>query len=275
MIFKSSLQRTTIILLLIFCGFAVYSQNSFSLAAGARQASMAYTSVATSSFWSFFHNQGSQSSDQRLSFGINHESRFGLAELSNKTFGLIVPAGNGSIGAIYSYYGYDEYNRHTAGLAYGHSLGEKLHAGVQIDFYSTRQAGDYENTNDITFEAGIQYNPVEDLIIGLHFFNPLPNAIRDHDIPTVITVGAGYFFSPGFMSTLELEGSSDGTYSLKAGGEFQVIDGFYLRGGLMSNPMGFSFGTGFAGRFLQADLGFLTHENLGLTPSISFIFLFR
>jgi len=275
MIFKSSLHKTTIILLLFYFGVDVYSQNSFSLAAGARQASMAYTTVATGGFWASFHSQGALGREQRLAIGLNHESRFGLAELSNKTFGLIVPTGHGSVGAIYSYYGYEDYNRHTAGLAYGLPLGDKLHAGVQLDFYSTRQAGDYENTNDITFEAGIQYIPVENLIFGLHFYNPLPNAIRDHEIPTVITLGMGYNFSPGLFSTIEFEGTSDGNYSVKAGGEFQLITGFYLRAGLMSNPVGFSFGTGFTGRFLQADIGFLTHEELGLTPSISFIIFIR
>jgi len=274
MLLKSSLQKKTLILLPLLFGVAVYSQNPFSLAAGARQASMAYATVATEGFWSSFHNQAALGQYQGLAVGLNHESRFGLAELSNKTFGLIIPTGHGSIGAVYSYYGYSEYNRHTIGLAYGLPLGDKFHAGIQIDYYSTRQAGDYSNTTDVTFEAGIHYNPVEELVIGLHFYNPLPNAIRDHDIPTVITLGAGYLFSPAFMSTIEMEGSSDGTYSLKAAGEYSLFKGFYLRAGIMSNPVGFSFGVGFSGRFLQADLGFLTHEELGLTPSISFIFIF-
>lgn len=275
MIFKSSLQKTIITLLLAFSGIAVYSQNPYTLAAGARQASMAYTSSAIMGFWSSFHNQGALGREKRLSFGLNHESRFGIAELSNKTFGIIVPTDHGSLGAIYSYYGYSEYNRHTAGLSYGLSLGEKLSAGVQIDLYSTRQAGDYQNTNDITFEGGIQYSPFEEMIIGIHLYNPLPVSIRNPDIPTVVTLGTGIFFSPGFMTAIELEGNSNGSYVLRAGAEAEVIDNFFLRAGILSNPMGFSFGTGYSGRLLQADIGFITHENLGLTPSVSLIIFIK
>ena len=88
---KQSLQKIKLSLLFIVLSVAVQAQNPYRLAAGARQAGLAYTSIATEGFWASFHNQASLGMERNLSLGLNHESRFGIAELSNKTFGLIIP----------------------------------------------------------------------------------------------------------------------------------------------------------------------------------------
>jgi hypothetical protein len=270
-----ALQKTKLTLLLFILGIAVYSQNPYQLAAGARQAGLAYTSIATEGFWASFHNQAALGMERNLSFGLNHESRFGIAELSNKTFGLILPTGHGALGAVYSYYGYSEYNRHTMGLSYGLMIGKRVSVGVQTDLYSTRQSGDYQNTNEITFEAGILYRPVDNLRVGLHVYNPLPNSLRNHDLPTIVSLGTGYYFSPLFMASIELEGSSTGSNCVRAGLEYEALNNLFFRGGALSNPFGFSFGSGYSGRVFQVDIGFITHENLGLTPSLSLILFLK
>ena len=155
MLTGSSLQKVILTSCLILAGITLYSQNPYRLSAGARQAGMAYTTSTSTGFWNSFHNQASLAHMQNLALGINQDNRFGLSELSNKTFGFIIPSGKGALGAVYSYYGNSEYNRHTAGLAYGMKFGKMLSAGVQADLFSTRSAGDYRNTNELTFEAGI------------------------------------------------------------------------------------------------------------------------
>lgn len=270
-----ALQKIKISLLFLVLSIAVQAQNPYRLAAGARQTGLAYTSVATEGFWASFHNQGALGLERKLSFGLNHESRFGIAELSNKTFGLILPTGRGALGAVYSYYGYSEYNRHTMGLSYGLMIGKKLSAGVQTDLYSTRQAGNYENTNELTFEAGILFLPVQSLKIGLHVYNPLPNSLRNNDLPTVIKLGTAYKFSSLFMAAIELEALSTGSNVVRFGMEYEALTNLYLRGGVLTNPFGFSFGAGYSGRIFQLDIGFITHENLGLTPSLSLVLFLK
>ena len=269
--YKYKLSKLLLFCLLFMMGKAVYSQNPYRLSAGARQAGMAYGTVSTTGFWNSFHNQASLAYINNLSFGLNQDNRFGLAELSNKTFGFILPSGHGSLGVVYSYYGYSEYNRQTAGLAYGLKLGRMLSAGVQADLFSTRTAGDYRNTNELTFEVGVLFKPIKQLSIGLHTFNPLPNTIRNHDMPTVVTLGAGYLFSDVFLTSIDLEASSSGHNNIRFGMEYQAYKNLYVRGGLMSNPAGLSFGIGYSGNVFQGNIGFITHENLGLTPSLSIV----
>lgn len=248
---------------------SVSGQNPYALAAGAREASMAYADIATAGFWSSFHNQALLGYYKKFTLAMSHESRFGIAELSNKTFGLIIPSGYGSLGAAYSYYGYSDFNRHTAALAYGMMLGENIAAGVQADLYSTRQWGNYSNYTEVTFEAGITWQPSDPLTLAFHLYNLLPPPLRPENLPTVISTGLSYRFSERFLAAIEYEAGSNRSNSLKAGCEGEVIDLIFLRGGLMTEPFGYSFGAGYRSSLFQADLSFITHENLGLTPSVS------
>lgn len=273
---KISLLKKLLTPALCLISIAVYTQNPYRLSAGARQVGLAYATVATNGFWASFHNQASLASMDKWSVGLNQDNRFGLSELSNKTFGMIIPSGKrGALGIVYSYYGYAEYNRHTMGLAYGMKLGEKLSAGLQTDLYSTRIAGDYRNRYDLTFEGGIQYRPVDELLLGLHAYNPLPTALHASDIPLVLRLGASYRFASSFLAIAELE-TSDRQYSnVRVAAEYEFAGNLLLRGGFMSNPLGYSFGGGYSGRFIQANMGFITHENLGLTPSLSVVIFIR
>jgi hypothetical protein len=45
-----------------------------------------------------------------------------------------------------------------------------------------------------------------------------------------------------------------------------------LRGGYCSDNNAFSFGLGYLVKIVQMDIGFVTHENLGVTSSVSLIF---
>ncbi len=254
---------------------AVHSQNPYRLSAGAREVGLAYATTSTTGFWTSFHNQASLAYMQKLSLGVNQDNRFGLSELSNKTFGFILPSGHGSLGAVYSYYGYTDYSRHSAGLAYGMKIGKILSIGVQADLFSTRRALDYENTNELTCEIGALIKPIRGLSIGLHSFNPLPNSIRKLDMPTVFTLGVGYLFSETFFTAIDLESSNTGHTNIRFGMEMKAYENFYLRGGLMTDPSGISFGFGYSGNVFQGNIGFITHENLGLTPSLSIVIFIR
>ena len=273
---RISLLKKLLTSVLCLISIAVYTQNPYRLSAGARQVGLAYATVATNGFWASFHNQASLSEMNKWSVGLNQDNRFGLSELSNKTFGMIIPSGQrGALGMVYSYYGYAEYNRHTIGLAYGMKLGEKISAGIQTDLYSTRIAGDYRNRYDLTFEGGIQFEPVNELILGAHVYNPVPTALHESDIPLVLRFGTSYRFASSFLAVAEMETSDQQYTNVRVAFEYQFMGNLYLRAGFMSNPLGYAFGGGYSGRILQANLGFITHENLGLTPSLSLVIFIR
>jgi hypothetical protein len=154
-------------------------------------------------------------------------------------------------------------------------IGKIISVGVQADLFSTRRALDYESTNELTCEIGFMVKPADGLSVGLHTFNPVPDRIRKLDMPTVITFGAAYLFSDTFLTTVDIESSNTGHTNLRIGMELKAYENFFFRGGLMTNPSGISFGFGYSGNVLQGNIGFITHENLGLTPSLSIVIFIR
>ena len=44
------------------------------------------------------------------------------------------------------------------GLACGMKLSDKISAGVQVDYFSERTSGEYNNNQSVTFETGLLVN---------------------------------------------------------------------------------------------------------------------
>jgi hypothetical protein len=59
---------------------------------------------------------------------------------------------------------------------------------------------------------------------------------------------------------------------VRTGFEYEAVKKLWLRGGYSSDNNSFSFGLGYLIKLVQMDIGFVTHENLGVTSSISLIF---
>jgi hypothetical protein len=91
-------------------------------------------------------------------------------------------------------------------------------------------------------------------------------------MPTSIRVGAGTYLNNSLFTGLEAEMSSGSNLIVRTGFEYEAAKKLWLRGGFSTDNNSFSFGLGWLVRMVQIDLGFMTHERLGLTSSVSLIF---
>jgi len=223
-------------------------------------------------FWSSFHNQALMALSPETTAGIDYRNRFGIAELGTRSAGIIVRNGKAGFGAVYSHFGYSQFKRHSAGIACGLRLNEKMTAGIQADFFYGRAAGSINSMESLAFEAGIAIYPSEELTLSFHLFNPLPNEIRKSFLPTVLTAGAGYNLSSDLFTGAEIEMSVRGMLILRTGFEYDTGQNFLLRGGFSTENNSFSFGIGYILNPLSFDLSFATHQQLGITSSVSVIF---
>ena len=66
--------------------------------------------------------------------------------------------------------------------------------------------------------------------------------------------------------------SSGSKLITRTGFEYEALKKLWLRGGFSTNNNSFSFGLGYLEKIMQADIGFATHDKLGVTSSVSFIF---
>jgi hypothetical protein len=268
----SSLLKIPVSVLFIFFSLTASAGDPYRLSAGAGEAGTEYVCIMKNGFWSSFHNQAILGQNNSFSFGFNYENRFNIKELGTRTIGIIMPVGKTSLGAVYSHFGYPDFRRNMTGLACGLKLSEKISAGVQVDYFSERGSGEYYKNQSITCEVGLLMNPSENTSIGIHIFNPVPNSIRKTSMPMSLRVGAGTNLNRMLFTGIETEFSSGRKIILKTGFEYEAAKKLWLRGGFSTDYNSFSFGLGWLVKMVQMDIGFFTHEKLGVTSSVSLIF---
>jgi hypothetical protein len=268
----SSLLKIPVSLFFIFLTLTAHCGDPYRLSAGAGEAGMGYTCVMKNGFWSSFHNQASLDFNNSFSLGLNYENRFSIKELGTSSAGITIPAGKASLGAVYSHFGYTDFKRNMIGLACGIKLSDIISAGIQVDYYSERTSGEYANYKSITFESGLLFVLNENTMLGIHLFNPIPNSIRKASLPVRLRIGAGTYLNSLLFAGLETEMSSGSNLLVRVGFEYEAAKKFWLRGGFCTNNSSFSFGVGYLTKSVQLDIGFITHEKLGVTSSVSLIF---
>jgi hypothetical protein len=268
----SSLLKISVSLFFIFLSSTSSGGDPYRQSAGAGEAGMGYVCIMKSGFWSSFQNQATLALNSSYSFGINYENRFGIEELGTRSAGITIPAGKASLGAVYSHFGYTDFKRDMTGLACGIKLSNKIYAGVQIDYFSERASGEYAHNQSVTCETGLLVIPSENIRIGIHLFNPVPNSLRKTFLPTTLRVGAGTDLNSLLFAGIEAEMSSGSNLIIKTGFEYEAAKKIWIRGGFSTNNNSFSFGLGYLFKIAKIDFSFVTHDKLGITSSVSLIF---
>lgn len=267
-----SLQKIIVSLFVVFLSVKVFAGDPYGLSAGSRQTGMAQVCVMNYDLWSSFHNQAGLAFNKSFSFGLNYENRFSINELGTRSAAIIFNTGRVSLGAVYSHFGYIDFRRQMTGLACGMPLSNIIAAGVQIDYYTERTSGEYNNNQLLTCEAGVIITASKNVKIGIHVFNPIPNSIRKSDKPTGLRAGAGINLSKELFAGIETEMSTGHNLVLRSGFEYEAAKKLLLRGGFSTENSSFCFGFGYRTGAAIIDFGFATHEQLGITSSVSIIF---
>jgi len=267
-----SLHKIAVSVFLVFLSSPANSGDPYRFPAGADRAGMGSVCLTGKGFWASFRNQALLAANRPLSAGINYENRFSISELGTRTAGVIIPAGTASLGIAYSHFGYNHFRRELAGLGCGMALSENIDAGIQIDYIAEKTSGEYSDRHCLTFEAGLLVSPKENVYIGIHVFNPVPNSLRSSFLPTAVRAGAGIELNRVLFAAAETEMSSGENLIIRTGFEYRVFEKLQLRGGFSTENTSFSFGLGYLLKSLQLDLAFVTHERLGITSSASLLF---
>jgi len=242
---------------------------------GGRSAGLANASVMLTDYWSLFHNQAGLAFFTKPEVGIHHKRGL-IKQLGKQAIGMALPTSNGTVGASCSYYGFSKYHEVKAGLAYSMLLDENLAAGVQLDYFHTYIDGFYGKAHTVAAEIGVIYRPINHLFIGTHVFNPFQSAKIGNveKMPTIFRFGAGYTIQDKLLLTAEIEMNLTNRPRFKAGLEYEIIDNFYLRTGITTNPVTNAFGIGYSWKNFMLDISFTRHIVLGYSPQFSLNYSF-
>jgi hypothetical protein len=267
-----SLLKIIVSVCVVILSLEAYAGDPLSLKAGARETGMAHVCVINNDLWSSFNNQAALAYNKSSSFGFNYENRFGVSELGTRTAGFVLPAGSVSLGAVYSYFGYSDFRRQMVGIACGMPLSGSIAAGIQIDYFSEKTTGEFNNNQIVTCEAGILVNISEVVRLTIHVFNPVPNSVRKSELSTSLKTGALVSLNKELSAGVEVACSSGKKLTLRTGFEYEAVKKFMVRGGFSSENNSFCFGIGYMVCGTKVDIGFATHERLGITSAISITF---
>lgn len=262
--------RSALLFSFFFFPFLLFGQNGSTYANGARSAAMGNTGLNFNDINSLFNNQAGLADLEATSFLIAAERKFALADLNNLTAGVALPTSSGTFGISLNYFGFDLYNETKVGLAYSRRLMDKLSVGIQFDMLNTR-IPEYGSKNLFTFEIGLQSELSKNLTLGFHLFNPVKlETVEGEYLPTVIQGGISYAPSKKVLVNVELEKDIDFPFTIRTGIEYEMVDNFWLRLGVNTEPASVNFGIGYLMQNgLRLDIASSYHQELGFTPAVS------
>ncbi|MBL4862593.1 MAG: hypothetical protein JKY09_06205 [Crocinitomicaceae bacterium] len=243
---------------------------------GARSMSLANASVCLSDVWAYHNNPGALGEIESLSVGVSYENRFLLKELQSQGLAVAVPLKVGVISVGGHLYGYDQFRSYKGGLGYSLKLAEKLYAGVQMNYQGVRLSGNYGAKNSVTAEAGVYSKLSEQWKLGVAVFNVGRSQLSDYEddrFSTMMRIGSSYRFSKKVELSVEIEKDLEYALRLKSGVEYQVVDHFFIRGGVATAPVELTFGFGYHFDRIHLDLGSAYHQILGWSPHFSLVFV--
>ncbi|MCH2224980.1 MAG: hypothetical protein MK066_09455 [Crocinitomicaceae bacterium] len=257
----------------IFLSITVFGQGWSTM--GGRSMSMANASVTLKDVWGYHNNPGVLGTIDQLSIGISYENRFLLKELQNQGVAAVIPLKVGVLSVGGQLYGYKQFRSYNSGLGYSMKLSENFFAGVQMNYQGLRFAENYGSKNTITAAAGVYANITEDWTLGMSIYNLGRSKLSDFQddrFSSVMRLGTSYRFSDKVLVALEAEKDIEYDVRVKTGIEYQLIDDFYLRGGVATSPIEITFGAGYKFKFIQLSLGSAYHQTLGWSPHFSIVY---
>lgn len=260
--------KSILLILISFCFITkAFSIHDHEIESG-KAAAMANASVTLTDIWSVYHNQAGLGHVENISIGAFHQSGF-IKEQNIQGIAFALPTKTGTIGGSYSYYGFSQYNEMQAGLAFGRSFSKYFSIGLQLNYLHTQIAGIYGTANSINFEIGILSQPIENLFIGAHVYNPSHSKMGEEEIPTVFNLGVSYLFSGKVLFAVGTEKNLKQDAIFKIGIDYKLIDFVSIQAGVSTNPTNYSFGIGFHYEKINAHVGFMNHQTLGYNPSFT------
>ena len=200
-----------------------------------------------------------------------------ISELNQSAFAVALPRKSGTFGIVYSRFGYSKYNENKAGIAYAKKLGNRISAGIQLNYMNKFIGDGYGNNSAVTAELGIQAMLLKGLTVAAHLFNPTRTQSAEYNqekILTLLKLGLLYAFSDKVFWAIESEKDIDYKARFKSGIEYKAFPQACFRIGIATQPVETSFGFGLNLSKFNLDVAAAFHQQLGFTPHLGLSYCF-
>ncbi len=240
-----------------------------------RSMGMGNAHVTLDDGWSIFNNIGAMSRVNRPQAMFSYDHRLNLRELTTIAAGGIIPHSFGHFGFSMSHYGGLLFNQQNLGLGFSNTLGIASF-GLKINYFQTNIESMGRNGRAV-IEIGSVSELTPQLLFGIHIYNPTRTRISknapDH-IPTVVRAGVSYRPSSGLMLNVDAKKDILLPPQVNAGIELNLLDRFWGRCGIHTDPANLFFGIGFKPKKFHIDYAMGQNHHLGATHHFSFNYIF-
>jgi hypothetical protein len=245
---------------------------------GAKATGMGKNGLLNVDIWAVYNNQAALASVEVAGAGLHYENRFIMNQLGTSAGVFVLPALTGTFGFDIAHTGIEDYGETRIGIGYGKKLAKKLSLGIQFNYHLLSFMSGYPNFYTFTGEVGLIAEPLNNLFIGAHVFNPTfatLNSQYEDPVPVIFEMGAGYKIAGKVMLTAEIEKERYEDMSPRFGIDYLLFKSMNLRAGVSLNPVEICFGASWTTKKrLSLDFAFYHHEILGYSPQISLSYSF-
>lgn len=256
-------------LLFVFFSLAGHSieRNQTS---GARESALANATVALPTSFAIFHNQALLSEQKYPSLAVSYSQPYAVRGFHQSQLSLIWPIYAAVLGVGCAQSSLSNYHETNLGLAISKNLSGKIAAGIMINYFDVCLPESGQHRGAFQIDGGFLYKPSEKLYLGLHFQNIAQSRLETFQyhmtFPARIRAGLSYRLTDQLLLAGESRIELWSEVGFRIGLEYQILNSFWIRGGLSSNTFQHSFGFGYALRKFQVDFTIVHHVILGFTP---------
>jgi len=236
--------------------------------------------------WTPFHNPSAMAFSRRDlkdnnihgSASLLYNNRFAMSELSSFSAATSVKTPLASFGAAFSRFGISAYNENIVGIAVSRMFTRRFAMSVGVDYYYVEQQEIDRYRGNALCEVGLMYEPLENLVIGLHSFNPFMTKIavngRNFDISSVYSLGMSYSYDGHVILLGQLDSSGKHDWDWHLGVEWKILSWMSASVGCQGAPFVPDIGLGLMWKDFHLTSRFSRHYALGNTSTCSLSYLF-
>jgi hypothetical protein len=259
-----------------WCSLHPCAAQSTDLSMGARSEAMAQSNVTMADEWSLFNNVGGISGVSEGVVFFGYRRFFDIEGFDKVAAGLVHPLKVGALGVSVVKFGDDLFSEQQLSASYGNKLGF-VRLGIRASYYQMR-IEDFGTANAFMVDLGAIVELVPRLSFATYISNFTVSKLNDGDgtkLPVLMKAGLSYRPTDDIRFNLDIHKDVEYDAQLKAGLEYRIIEKFFVRMGVNSDPFRACFGGGMKfGRF-QIDYAATSHRFLGLAHQASVAFRYQ
>lgn len=242
---------------------------------GARSKGLGNSNSTLTDEWSIFNNPGGISGVKSGVVFFGYDRVQSIEGFDKVAAGVIQPFKFGNVGLGFFKFGDELYSEQSVSLDYGNKVGF-VSLGFRANYYQMH-IDQYGTAGTLSFDIGGIVELIPKVNFGAYISNftlaKLSNP-EHSELPVVMKLG--FVYMPVNELKLYMDIYKDIAYKpiVRVALEYVIVEKFYLRTGINTDPFASHFGGGILLNRFKIDYAFSNNDFLGLThqATVSFIF---